>query len=69
MKMKETLQLGKTAFQCVGTCQTVKQNGKRLGRKSLYEQRQKLNEGKPTFVLHDSTSVCKRKYSFRTFFE
>ena len=26
---------------------------KRLGRKGLYEQRQKLNEGKPTFVLHD----------------
>ena len=37
----------------MGTCQTVKQNGKRLGRKGLYEQRQKLNEGKPTFVLHD----------------
>lgn len=26
---------------------------KRLGKKGLYEQRQKLNEGKPTFVLHD----------------
>ena len=37
----------------MGTCQTVKQNGKRLGKKGLYEQRQKLNEGKPTFVLHD----------------
>ncbi len=37
----------------MGTCQTVKQNGKRLGKRSLYEQRQKLNEGKPTFVLHD----------------
>ena len=53
MKMKETLQLGKQLFQCVGTCQTVKQNGKKTGKKGLYEQRQKLNEGKPTFVLHD----------------
>lgn len=26
---------------------------KRLEKKGLYEQRQKLNEGKPTFVLHD----------------
>ena len=37
----------------MGTCQTVKQNGKKTGKKGLYEQRQKLNEGKPTFVLHD----------------
>ena len=34
MKMKETLQLGKTAFPMRGTCQTVKQNGKRLGKKA-----------------------------------
>ena len=40
MKMKETLQLGKQLFQCVGTCQTVKQNGKKTGKKGLYEQRQ-----------------------------
>lgn len=32
----------------------MKQNGKKTGKKKgLYEQRQKLNEGKPTFVLHD----------------
>ena len=32
----------------------MKQNGKKIGKKKgLYEQRQKLNEGKPTFVLHD----------------
>ncbi len=53
MKMKETLQLGKQNSLCVVICQTEKASGKRMGRKSNLPKRQELNEGKPSFVLHD----------------
>lgn len=54
MKMKETLQLGKTAFPMRGNLPNREAEWQKdWEEKSLYEQRQKLNEGKPTFVLHD----------------
>ena len=53
MKMKETLQLGKTAFPMRGNLPNREAEWQKTGKKGLYEQRQKLNEGKPTFVLHD----------------
>lgn len=54
MKMKETLQLGKTAFPMRGNLSNREAEWQKdWEEKGLYEQRQKLNEGKPTFVLHD----------------
>ncbi|EGO8845599.1 isoleucine--tRNA ligase [Enterococcus faecalis] len=54
MKMKETLQLGKTAFPMRGNLANREAEWQKdWEEKGLYEQRQKLNEGKPTFVLHD----------------
>ena len=54
MKMKETLQLGKTAFPMRGNLPTREaQWQKEWEEQELYQKRQKLNEGKPTFVLHD----------------
>ena len=54
MKMKETLHLGKTAFPMRGNLPNREiEWQKDWEEKGLYEQRQKLNEGKPTFVLHD----------------
>ncbi|EJF8944531.1 isoleucine--tRNA ligase [Enterococcus faecalis] len=54
MKMKETLQLGKTAFPMRGNLPNRETEWQKdWEEKGLYEQRQKLNEGKPTFVLHD----------------
>ncbi|MCE2568711.1 isoleucine--tRNA ligase [Enterococcus faecalis] len=54
MKMKETLQLGKTAFPMRGNLPNREAEWQKdWEKKGLYEQRQKLNEGKPTFVLHD----------------
>ena len=54
MKMKETLQLGKTAFPMRGNLPNREAEWQKdWEEKGLYEQRQKLNEGKPTFVLHD----------------
>lgn len=54
MKMKETLQLGKTAFPMRGNLPNRETEWQKdWEKKGLYEQRQKLNEGKPTFVLHD----------------
>ncbi|EOK06198.1 isoleucine--tRNA ligase [Enterococcus faecalis] len=54
MKMKETLQLGKTAFPMRGNLPNREVEWQKdWEEKGLYEQRQKLNEGKPTFVLHD----------------
>ena len=54
MKLKETLHLGKTGFPMRGNlpnCEGEWQ--KEWDEKDLYGQRQKLNEGKPSFVLHD----------------
>lgn len=54
MRVKDTLNLGKTKFPMRGKLpQTEGQREKVWQENKVYEQRQKLNEGKPTFVLHD----------------
>jgi isoleucyl-tRNA synthetase len=54
MKMKETLHLGKTAFPMRGNLPNREGEWQKdWEEKDIYGQRQKLNEGKPTFVLHD----------------
>ncbi|MGG5358069.1 MULTISPECIES: isoleucine--tRNA ligase [unclassified Enterococcus] len=54
MKMKETLQLGKTAFPMRGNLPNREgQWQKEWDEAELYKRRQELNEGKPSFVLHD----------------
>ncbi|WP_438716846.1 isoleucine--tRNA ligase [Enterococcus sp. AZ109] len=54
MKMKETLLLGKTAFPMRGNLPNREgQWEKDWEEDKVYEKRQQLNEGKPTFVLHD----------------
>ena len=54
MKMKETLQLGQTEFPMRGNL-PVREEQWQADWKTvdMYGQRQKLNEGKPTFILHD----------------
>lgn len=54
MKMKDTLLLGQTEFPMRGNLpvkEVVYQE--EWEQAQVYEQRQTLNEGKPTFVLHD----------------
>ena len=54
MKVKDTLNLGKTKFPMRGNLpvrEVERQN--EWEENKVYEQRQKLNEGKPSFVLHD----------------
>lgn len=54
MKLKDTLNLGKTAFPMragLPTKEPVWQ--KEWEDAKLYQRRQELNEGKPHFVLHD----------------
>ena len=54
MKMKETLQWEKQNSLCVVICQTEKASGKKNGKKIESTKKTKeLNEGKPSFVLHD----------------
>ncbi|MCD5028273.1 isoleucine--tRNA ligase [Enterococcus asini] len=54
MKMKETLHLGKTGFPMRGNLPTREaQWQKEWEEADIYGRRQKLNEGKPTFILHD----------------
>jgi isoleucyl-tRNA synthetase len=54
VKTKETLQLGKTGFPMRGNLPNREgQWEKEWEENGIYEKRQKLNEGKPTFVLHD----------------
>ncbi len=54
MKTKETLQLGKTGFPMRGNLPNREgQWQKEWEENKVYEKRQKLNEGKPSFVLHD----------------
>ncbi|MBO0446295.1 isoleucine--tRNA ligase [Enterococcus ureilyticus] len=54
MKMKETLQLGKTAFPMRGNLPNREVEWQKdWEEQKIYEKRQELNEGKPTFVLHD----------------
>ena len=61
MKLKETLNLGKTAFPMragLPTKEPVWQ--KEWEDAKLYQRRQELNEGKPHFVLHKSYSSDRR---------
>lgn len=54
MKLKETLHLGKTGFPMRGNLPNREGEWqKEWDEKDLYGQRQKLNKGKPSFVLHD----------------
>ena len=54
MKMKETLQLGKTGFPMRGNLPVREAEWqKEWEENKVYEKRQEINEGKPTFVLHD----------------
>lgn len=52
--MKETLQLGKTAFPMRGNLPNREaQWQKDWEENKIYEKRQEVNQGKPSFVLHD----------------
>ncbi|MFD0897932.1 isoleucine--tRNA ligase [Loigolactobacillus binensis] len=54
MRVKDTLNLGKTKFPMRGNLPVREAEWQKAwAENGLYEQRQKLNEGKPTFVLHD----------------
>ncbi|MBK4756561.1 isoleucyl-tRNA synthetase [Enterococcus faecium] len=54
MKMKETLQLGKTKFPMRGNLPNREGEWqKEWEENQIYQKRQELNEGKPSFVLHD----------------
>lgn len=54
MKLKDTLNLGKTKFPMRGNLpQTEAQRENVWFENKVYEARQKLNEGKPSFMLHD----------------
>ena len=54
MKVKDTLNLGKTKFPMRGHLPEREGQREKLWEENkVYEQRQKLNEWKPTFVLHD----------------
>ena len=53
MKLKETLNLGKTAFQCGRSSNEKTSLAKEWEDAKLYQRRQELNEGKPHFTLHD----------------
>lgn len=52
--MKDTLQLGKTAFPMRANLPNREANWqKEWEAQNVYQKRQEINEGKPTFVLHD----------------
>lgn len=54
MRVKDTLNLGKTKFPMRGSLPKREAEWQAAwDDNKLYEQRQKLNEGKPTFILHD----------------
>lgn len=54
MKVKDTLNLGKTAFPMRGNLpKREPEFQKDWEENHVYEQRQKLNQGRPAFVLHD----------------
>lgn len=54
MRVKDTLNLGKTKFPMRGRLPETEAQREALWEENkVYEQRQKLNEGKPSFVLHD----------------
>lgn len=54
MRVKDTLNLGRTKFPMRGKLPVTEAQREQLWEENkVYELRQKLNEGKPTFVLHD----------------
>lgn len=54
MRVKEPLNLGKTKFPMRGNLPVRELERQNFWEENkVYEKRQKLNEGKPTFVLHD----------------
>ncbi|PWG00645.1 isoleucine--tRNA ligase [Levilactobacillus bambusae] len=54
MRVKDTLNLGKTKFKMRGNLPVKEVDRQKAWQENkVYEQRQKLNEGKPSFVLHD----------------
>ncbi|MDR1521907.1 MAG: isoleucine--tRNA ligase [Streptococcaceae bacterium] len=54
MKMKDTLNLGKTAFSMRANLPSREVAWqKNWEKKKIYEARQKINKGKPFFILHD----------------
>ncbi|MDR0614572.1 MAG: isoleucine--tRNA ligase [Lactobacillales bacterium] len=54
MKMKDTLNLGKTAFPMRGNLPKREAEWQRDWEdKKIYKTRQKINKGKPAFILHD----------------
>ena len=54
MRIKKTLNLGKTKFPMRGNLPVKEAEREKVWEENkVYEQRQKLNEGKPLFVLHD----------------
>ncbi len=54
MRVKDTLNLGKTKFPMRGHLPQTEGKREQIWEENkVYEQRQKLNEGKPTFILHD----------------
>ena len=67
MKLKETLNLGKTEFPMragLPTKEPVWQ--KEWEEAKLYQRRQELNQGKPHFTLHDGPPYANGKYPRRT---
>jgi isoleucyl-tRNA synthetase len=54
LKMKDTLQLGKTAFPMRANLPNREENWQKAWEENhVYQLRQKINEDKPLFVLHD----------------
>ena len=54
MRVKDTLNLGKTKFPMRGKLPVTEAQRESVWEENkVYELRQKLNEGKPTFILHD----------------
>ncbi|MDR0691167.1 MAG: isoleucine--tRNA ligase [Streptococcaceae bacterium] len=54
MKMKDTLNIGKTAFPMRANLPNRETDWQKdWEEKKVYETRQKINEGKPSFILHD----------------
>lgn len=54
MRVKDTLNIGRTKFPMRGKLPVTEAQREKLWEENkVYQLRQKLNEGKPTFVLHD----------------
>lgn len=54
MRIKDTLNIGRTKFPMRGHLPVKEVERQKIWEENkVYEQRQKLNEGKPTFILHD----------------